>query len=190
MKMKRFISLIALLLVLCTLFTACGGAAEPTEPTEPAEEVNIFKNSMQKSDPSQDEEFNVLLIGNSGCYYYVEELHGIAKADGIFMRVCNLYYSGATVMQHHTWWKNGDAQCEFFVTDDNGRVKTEGVDILYSSPAQLGRHRHVRRRPGQDPRFYPGAALDRSRPLHDGAVRPVPEGIPHDQALLAGLLSL
>ena len=26
----------------------------------------------------------------------------------------------------------GDAQCEFFVTDDNGSVKTEGVDILYS----------------------------------------------------------
>ena len=132
MKTKRFISMIALLLAVCTILGACGGAAESTEPTEPTEEVNIFKNSMQKSDPSQDEEFNLLLIGNSGCYYYVEELHGIAMADGIFMRVCNLYYSGATVMQHHTWWKNGDAKCEFFVTDDNGRVKTEGVDIMYS----------------------------------------------------------
>ena len=132
MKNKPFVSLIALLLAVCTILCACGGkTAEPTEPTE-QEEVDLFKNSMQKSDPSLDDEFNLLLIGNSGCYYYVEELHGIAAADGIFMRVCNLYYSGASVMQHHTWWKNGEAKCEFFVTDDNGRVKTEGVDIMYS----------------------------------------------------------
>ena len=131
MKHKHFCSLVALLLAICTLLCACGGAADTPETTEP-EKTDLFKNSMQKSDPSLDDEFNVLLIGNSGCYYYVEELHGIAKADGIFMRVCNLYYSGATVMQHHTWWKNGESKCEFFVTDDNGRVKTEGVDILYS----------------------------------------------------------
>ena len=132
MKNKRFVSLTALLLAVCMLLCACGGAAEPTEPTEQEEPTNMFKNSMQKSDPSLDDEFNLLLIGNSGCYYYVEELHGIAAADGIFMRVCNLYYSGASVMQHHTWWKNGEAKCEFFVTDDNGRVKTENVDIMYS----------------------------------------------------------
>ena len=131
MKKKRFVSLIALLLAVCALFTACGGAAAPTEPTEP-EAVDPFKNSMQKSDPAEDDVFNLLLIGNSGCYYYVEELHGIAKADGISMTVCNLYYSGATVMQHHGWWKNGEAVCEFYVTDENGYNKTEGADIMYS----------------------------------------------------------
>ena len=127
----RFISLMALLLAVTTLFTACGGAAEPTKPTE-LEETDMFQDSIQKSDPSQDDVFNLLLIGNSGCYYYVEELHGIAKADGISMTVCNLYYNGASIMQHHGWWKSGQSVCEFFVTNENGRVKTENVDIMYS----------------------------------------------------------
>ena len=39
-------------------------------------------NIYQKSDPAQDDTINILMIGNSYCYYYVEELYGIAAADG------------------------------------------------------------------------------------------------------------
>ena len=127
--MKKLLSFIALL-ICATVFGACGKTETPA-PTE-AEEVDPFENSMQKSDPSQDEVFNLLLIGNSGCYYYVEELHGIAKADGISMTVCNLYYNGASVRQHHGWWKNGDSICQLFITDESGRNKFENVDIMYS----------------------------------------------------------
>ena len=85
MKQKPFIALIAMVLAACTIFCACGETAAP-EATK-----NIFANSIQKEDPSLDNEYNLLLVGSSACYYYVEELCGIAKAAGITMRVCNLY---------------------------------------------------------------------------------------------------
>jgi hypothetical protein len=66
------------------------------------------------------------MIGNSGCYYYVEELFGLAKAAGIKMRVCNVYYSGCKLSQHWTWWKMKEAHYEYFTTDEKGRIKTEG----------------------------------------------------------------
>ena len=128
--MKRR-ALLCLLLAITLLFTACGSAA-PVESSEPEETKNMFANSMQKSDPSQDDVFNLLLVGSSGTYYYVEELHGLAKAAGINMRICNVYYSGCQPFQHYNWWQEGKANYQFFTTDDNGRVKSgEGVDLLY-----------------------------------------------------------
>ena len=84
----------------------------------------MFANSMQKSDPSQDDVFNLLLVGSSGTYYYVEELHGLAKAAGIKMRICNVYYSGCQPYQHYNWWQEGKANYQLFTTDDNGRVES------------------------------------------------------------------
>ena len=128
MKHKHFISVIASILAFCTLFCACGKAdPEATEGTK-----NIFANSIQKEDPSLDNEFNLLLVGSSACYYYVEELAGIARAAGITMRVCNLYYSGASVQDHWTWWKNGDTKCEFYVTTEAGRTGVKDVGIMYA----------------------------------------------------------
>ena len=70
--MKRR-ALLCLLLAITLLFTACGSAA-PVESSEPEETKNMFADSMQKSDPSLDDEFNLLLVGSSGTYYYVEDL--------------------------------------------------------------------------------------------------------------------
>lgn len=120
--MKRITALLALILALSTLLTACGGAAEPTEATQ-------MKNIYQTSDPSQDDTMNILMIGNSLCYYYVEELYGMLKAAGIKANVCNVYYSGCSIAQHWAWWKSGEANYDFFVTNENGRVKTTGTDL-------------------------------------------------------------
>ena len=83
-------------------------------------------------DPGDDGVIDVLMIGGSFNYYYVEELYGMAEAAGIPMRVCNLYYSGAGPKQHWTWWKNQESPCQFFNTDGNGRVKTEGVGLEWA----------------------------------------------------------
>lgn len=72
--------------------------------------------------PEDDGVINVLMIGNSFCYYYVEEMYGLAKAAGLDMRVCNVYYSGCTMTMHYNWWINGEANYQFFETYDNGRV--------------------------------------------------------------------
>jgi len=85
---------------------------------------------MESTAPSEtvkpdDGVLNILMIGNSYCYYYVEELYGLAAAAGIKMRVCNVYASGCSLQQHWTWWQTKAANYEFFVTDEKGRVKEQ-----------------------------------------------------------------
>lgn len=124
---KRYL-LTAVVLILSLLFSACANtAALDTTPATEGSPVNI----MQKSNPAEDDTINVLMIGNSFCYYYVEELYGMAKAAGIKMRVCNVYQSGCTVEQHHTWWKNGEANYSFFTTDENGRKEVKNTNLEY-----------------------------------------------------------
>ena len=91
------------LLILCNLlfltilnFAACQSPQEQeTFPTETTQEpTEAIMSDYQKTDPALDDTLNLLMIGNSGCYYYVEELYGLAEAAGIKMRVCNVYYSG------------------------------------------------------------------------------------------------
>ena len=123
--MKRFTAMLAILLALATLFTACGTPAEDTKTTEAAPMKNIY----QKTDPAQDDTLNILMIGSSFCYYYVEELYGLLDAAGIQASVCNVYYSGCPLEKHWTWWKSGEAHYEYYETNGGGRVKTENVNL-------------------------------------------------------------
>lgn len=82
--------------------------------------------------PADDGVLDILMIGGSFSYYYVEELYGLAEAAGIPMRVCNLYYSGAGPKEHWTWWKNGETPCQFYNTDGNGRVGTYNVGLEWA----------------------------------------------------------
>ena len=63
----------------------------------------VKKPIMQTANPADDNEFNVLMIGNSFCYFFVEELYGIAKAAGVELKIYNLYYSGCSVQTHWQW---------------------------------------------------------------------------------------
>ena len=79
--------------------------------------------------PADDGVVDILMIGHSLCYYYVEELYGMLAAAGIKANVCNVYYSGCSIEQHWNWWKNGEANYQFFITNENGRVKTSHVSL-------------------------------------------------------------
>ena len=74
---------------------------------------------------------NILMVGNSFCYYYVDELCGIAKAAGVDMQIGNVYYPACSMKQHYTWWKNGESHYSFIVTDENGREETENCNLEY-----------------------------------------------------------
>ena len=128
--MKRKLSMMtALLLAVSLLFSACGNAAgnAHTETTE-----GLPVNIMQKSDPTADDTINVLMIGSSFCYYYVEELYGMLKAAGIEAHVYNVYYSGCRLERHWNWWKNGEANYELFITNAQGRKRiTQGASLEY-----------------------------------------------------------
>ena len=70
------------------------------------------------------------MVGSSFCSYYVQELYGLAKAAGVKMRVCNVYYSGCKLEQHYTWWVNGVSNYQYFETfSDAGRVRTPSVGL-------------------------------------------------------------
>ena len=82
--------------------------------------------------PAEDNTINVLMIGNSHCYYYVEELYELAKAAGIDMRVCNVYYSGCYLEQHYNWWVNSEAKYQFFETYTDGRKGVSNATLEWS----------------------------------------------------------
>ena len=129
--MKRFLCLALTLLILCALLGACNTAPPPanTEATEGVEDP--FMNSYQKSDPAQDDTINILMIGNSHCYYFTDELVGLASANGIKLRVSNVYYSGCTVSMHYKWWKEGQGNYQFITHDENGKTVVEGANLEY-----------------------------------------------------------
>ena len=80
--------------------------------------------------PAEDGVIDVLMIGNSWCYYYVEELYALAEAAGVKMRVCNVYYSGCPIVNHYNWWTNGEAHYQYFETNADGRFeKGNGVSL-------------------------------------------------------------
>ena len=131
--MKRLLALMLTAALCLSIFAACGKTEESKQPEEPAkEETDMFANSMQKSDPSQDDVYNILLVGSSAFYYQVEEMVGVAKGAGIKMNVYNLYYNGCTLKQIYDWWKGNQANYQMFRTDEFDRVKTENVSLQYA----------------------------------------------------------
>ena len=80
-----------------------------------------------------DDTLSILMVGNSFCYYYVEELYGLLMANPDHNRgydkveIYNLYYSGCSLTQHYNWWTAGSANYQLFKTNENGRVELEPV---------------------------------------------------------------
>lgn len=84
--------------------------------------------------PQEDNVIDVLMIGSSFCYYYVEELAQLAAEAGIEMRVCNAYHSGGKLYQHHDWWVVGAKEYQFWQTI----VKADGtVSRTKVAPASM-----------------------------------------------------
>ena len=81
-------------------------------------------------DPADDEEMNLLFVGNSYCYYWTDELYGLLTAAGYEnVSVCNVYYSGGTLAQHWNWLVDGQANYRFCIVDKDGRREVEGLDL-------------------------------------------------------------
>ncbi len=143
--MKQATKLICLIFILIFLLPSCSPALSLTEEktveetkTEATEETTAEENEkteddppqiMQKSDPKEDDVFNLLMIGNSFSYYYVEELYGMAKAAGVNMKVCNLYYSGCRLEQHWEWFHRDESPYDYYTTDEKGRQGKKNVSL-------------------------------------------------------------
>ena len=121
---SNFLKLTALLLLLVMLLTACGGSADvPSEDNQTSEEPTTEADTSNDIyiEREDKEVKNILMIGNSFCYYYVEELCGIAKADGYELNVANLYKSGAPLSVHYNSFKNDTKDATLFLTTSKKR---------------------------------------------------------------------
>jgi len=82
---------------------------------------------QQAGHPSMDDTLRILMVGNSFCYYYVEELYGLLMANPDpnrgynAVQIYNLYYTGCTLTRHYDWWINGGSEYQLYKTDAAGR---------------------------------------------------------------------
>lgn len=126
--MKRF--LIAIAMIFSFVLVGCasstlesldnGSKNEPSEvssttkkiPTTTKQSTLISKTPVYPSDDplpvpaKKDNIVNILIIGNSCAYYFMDELEGIASAAGYEINVYNAYYSLASGNQVDAHWSN------------------------------------------------------------------------------------
>ena len=130
--MKASFRIIAFVLFLLTILTSCGTPSGSIENDgENTTEAIATEEVITEADTGNDvyieredkEVKNILMIGNSFCYYYVEELCGIASADGYELTVANLYKSGAKIGEHLTSLKNDKKIAVLFVTNSKERKR-------------------------------------------------------------------
>ena len=123
--MKKTISCLLVFFLIISMFAGCESAPVATETTE----FKLPANIMQKSDPGEDTTLNIMMVGNSFCFYYVEELYGLLAEhlpEGITdVAVYNLYYSGCRLDQHYNWWIKSVAEYDLYKVDAKGRQQLD-----------------------------------------------------------------
>lgn len=63
----------------------------------------------------------ILMIGSSYCFYFCDELYAIAHADGVELKVANLYINGGLIKQHYEQITANEPIYWYIVNDENGR---------------------------------------------------------------------
>ena len=120
MKKTIFVLLILVMVLSCMSFSGCNQEAKESVPT-------IVNDGY-----TPDSTLRLLMVGNSFCYYYVEELYELLVEnlpEGIdAVEIYNLYYSGCSLTQHLNWWKNGEAHYDLYKTDSTGRWQLDPDD--------------------------------------------------------------
>ncbi len=121
--------------------TATESQEEPTETTEGKKTEGDTKNENETEktpmgagfDPSSDQETNILFIGDSSSYYWVDELWGLLDAAGYKnLTVCNLYHSGCKLQQHWNWLRGGDKEYTFYIHTEKGRTGVNQANMEYA----------------------------------------------------------
>ena len=117
----------------------------------------------------QDDTLSLLMVGNSFCYYYVEELYGLLMANPDPNRgydkveIVNVYYSGCSLSSHYKWWANDEAHYQVFRTNANGRKELTpptGSAWRLEDALQLGRWDFISLQGASSENNYSGATTE------------------------------
>ena len=123
--MKKALCILLCMILLCPVLISCGSSLEPVEEekeTVPKVSTTKKKEEVEKEteevvpDPDEDEVIKILMIGNSFCYYFPDELYGMLETAGMNIEVYNLYYSGCKLHQHWNWYLENEAKYQFIET--------------------------------------------------------------------------
>lgn len=109
-------------------------AAKETKSVTVKDQVN--DGLTHWSTENEDNAINLLMIGNSFCYYYVQELYGVAHAAGVEINVTNLYEAGCYVEEHWNWLTNeidGAGKYQYWVTNSMGRWRHGQITASYDA---------------------------------------------------------
>ena len=127
--MKKILCFILAVLMTAGVFAGCGKTTEETQTTTEG-------TTVEKDHFTPDATMRILMVGNSFCYYYVEELYELLMEnppEGIEeVEIYNLYYSGCNLTQHYTWWMKGEANYDLFRVTKNGRENMNMVNKKWS----------------------------------------------------------
>ncbi len=97
-----------------------GSSSTPSEDDDDDDGDDDSSSLGSKSEAwfyKDDDELNLLLIGNSYSTYWTGELWGLLDAAGYRnVTIANVYYSGCTFEQHWTWYENKESNYKFYVT--------------------------------------------------------------------------
>ena len=168
---KNFLKITSIVLLLMLVLSACGPTGDLPDSTDTENNSSVSTEAITTQEETTEAIYierpskeikKVLMVGNSFCYYYVEELYGMARASGYedFV-VANLYESGCHVSEHWLWLLRNISMYQFYVTKKGGRVKIDSVTTLKDALAYddwdvITYQEH----------FYPALALDYDKALN------------------------
>ena len=82
--------------------------------------------------PLKNEEnrvFKILMIGNSFCQFYIDELYGMAKSVGIECKIVSVIAGACTLYKHWTWHESGEKNYTMLTFDENGLSMVKGMGL-------------------------------------------------------------
>ena len=124
---NRLFRFIALFLLALFVLSSCGAPLDDSDNTMADDSSALIEDTGDEKEleiyiaREEKEVKNILMIGNSFCYYYVEELCGIAKADGYELNVANLYKSGAALSEHYNSYQQDTKIATLYLTTSQKR---------------------------------------------------------------------
>ena len=73
--------------------------------------------------------FKILMIGNSFCQFYIDELYGMARFVGIECKIVSVIAGACTLQQHWTWQENKEKKYKMLTFDEKGERSVLGMGL-------------------------------------------------------------
>lgn len=120
---RKWICLMLAAWMLASLLCACN-EVPAEETTGETQSVGFFE-----ADPGEDGVLNILMIGDSFCYHYTDELYGMLADAGLTVSVTNAYHPDCHMEQHWNWLIDHSRKYQFITFNANGKSVLENMSL-------------------------------------------------------------